>query len=144
MKRMSGFTLIELIMVIVILGILSAFALPRFADMSNDARLASLDGAAGSLRSAMNIAHAQYLADGSSGTSVSLDGQTVNLVFGYPAATATGIGTAVDASGYTATADATATPPTYTLAVQTDCQVVYTEAANATTLPTIASTTTGC
>ena len=66
MKRVSGFTLIELIMVIVILGVLSAFALPRFADLGGDARLASLNALAGTLRSSSNIAHAQQLADGNS------------------------------------------------------------------------------
>ena len=69
MKRVSGFTLIELIMVIVILGVLSAFALPRFADLGGDARLASLNALAGTLRSSSNIAHAQQLADGNSGSS---------------------------------------------------------------------------
>ena len=51
-NQQSGFTLIELIMVIVILGILAAFALPKFADLSGDARASSLNGALGSVRSA--------------------------------------------------------------------------------------------
>ena len=85
--KQSGFTLIELIMVIVILGILSAFALPKFADLSGSAEKATVEGVRAALRSSAAIVHAQFLAGGSVGTTVEIEGNTINLVEGYPAQT---------------------------------------------------------
>lgn len=86
--RDSGFTLIELVIVIVILGILAAAALPRFSDLSRDARIASVNGLAGSLRSVAAIAKSTQLAKGySSGQTVTLDGTAVAMSGGYPLAT---------------------------------------------------------
>lgn len=120
MSKQQGFTLIELVMVIVILGILSAFALPRFANLGAEARAATLKGAQGAVRSAAAIAHSKWLAQGGGGT-VDLDGAAGITVGteGYPTSDAAGIGTAaqLDAVDFPLTAGATVTTDNATITV---------------------------
>src|SRR5689334_14612875 len=88
----GGFTLIELVVVIVILGILAAFAVPRFARLDGQARIASVRSLEGSLRSASALTHGLWLAAGTNPTSVAVEGSTVQMtVAGYPTAAANGI-----------------------------------------------------
>lgn len=104
----GGFTLIELIVVIVILGILAATALPKFANLGGDARLASLQAAKGSLAATSAMAHGKYLVNtGTPLTTLALEDATVNFptspATGYPKADnglATAAGLAADYTVY--------------------------------------------
>ncbi|MGC9491222.1 type II secretion system protein [Vibrio genomosp. F10] len=89
MKRQGGFTLIELVVVIVILGILAVTAAPRFLNIQDDARNATLEGLAGAMQGAAGIVYGKSAIEGTEAVSsavVNLSGDDINTVFGYPAA----------------------------------------------------------
>lgn len=137
-NQQSGFTLIELIIVIVILGILAAFALPRFADMSGDARKATLEGAAGSMRSASAIAHSAYLAAGTAPGTVTLEGAPILLAFGYPTLASIMTAAQISPSDFDTSVPGTVTAKS--AADATKCKIVYVQATSTAIAPTITVT----
>lgn len=130
-SQQAGFTLIELIVVIVILGIMAATALPKFNDMSTDARIAKMQAAAGAMKSAAAGAHAAYLIAGSPANNrVTIEGTTYTLTNGYPRATNIGALAGLINTDYQINGGRIRDLNKNT------CQVVYTEA-TATTPPAV-------
>jgi MSHA pilin protein MshA len=97
-KRATGFTLIELVVVITVLGILAAFAVPRFINIQANARASAIESLQGALRSSAALTHSMWMVSGQPAT-VPVEGAVITMTNGYPNL-ATIIDTLVDSSGF--------------------------------------------
>lgn len=97
--KLAGFTLIELVVVLVILGVLAAFAIPRFTNLQSAARASAIESILGSTKSAASLAHSVALTNGvGPNAPINMEGQVVTMLGGYP-----------DAGGMLVAAQVTAT-----------------------------------
>ncbi|PSJ48249.1 MSHA biogenesis protein MshA [Zobellella taiwanensis] len=162
MKRAAGFTLIELVIVIVILGILGAVAAPRFINLQDDAYAANINGLKSSIQSAMTLGNTKAILEGkdqgNTVQDVTIDGDTVKFIYGFPTANTNGIvemlqdldvaaSGSVSTQAFTAIGGADAAGNELTIRPSARdgvaCEVVY-KAATSSSAATVSSNTSGC
>ncbi len=166
MQKSKGFTLVELVIVIVILGILAITAAPKFLNLSSDAKISTVNGVKGALQSANAIIYSKAVLAGvhkkDTGATVAVEGGNVALAYGYVTDTAAEVQKVLDLEGgftvIQATAGSYTSKPSDVTVVASDvliytgdvpteasaCMLVYTKATSTTTKPTYQLVTSGC
>lgn len=146
-RTTSGFTLIELIVVLLILGVLAATIAPKFFDLAGSARAAAVRTFASSMTSAAQMARAIQVTSGfSTGASITVEGVSLSMSFGYPTVTSISSAIAYDSSTFSrvVVSGGTYAFVVPTAADATNCAASYTPPVSAGNVPTIVHTTSGC
>jgi MSHA pilin protein MshA len=147
--KARGFTLIELVVVITILGILAAFAIPKFIALDTQARIATVNGLVGTVKSAAALARSLGMATGNPAIVV-MEGSNVTMLNNYPDSVAIGIPNAVNVSNldFTYAPGASGANGVWTRVgapgAAGTCIVTYTPATAAGVPPQVVATTGGC
>ncbi|MCE9790832.1 type II secretion system GspH family protein [Shewanella indica] len=173
MRKQQGFTLIELVVVIIILGILAVTAAPKFINLQSDARASALQGMKGAIQGANSLVYSKAALAGvekQPSTTLNIAGTTaanddVAIVFGYMAATQAALEAGMDArfdAGTSPTAEGSNDwvisedennkqvtiwqrgAPADVADPAASCKIVYVEPKEAGALPTITLTDDGC
>jgi len=139
-RTQPGFTLIELVVVIALLAILAAFAIPRYAGLEREARNAAVLGVSGSVRSGAALVHGLWLSQGIN--PVVMEGNSINLTEGYPDATDVSL-TLADLTGFTVTVNGGGNQAVFSKTGLSNCEVIYNDAL-ANSPPLISVDTSGC
>ncbi len=146
MKKQEGFTLVELIIVIVLLGILAAYAIPKYMSINREARISVTESLYGSVRAASDMVHGISEAQGvATGTITIAPGTTVTVNTGYATAAVTGIAAALaDLSDFTVVVAAnTITFQLNSAPNPATCCVTYTYVTGGGNVPVVTVTTSG-
>lgn len=150
LKKHAGFTLIELVVVVVLIGVLAAVAMPRFASMQKESRTAAMRTIAGNATSAFAVVYAKAAVQGvqtQASASIVMDGTTVQLKYGYPALlSALDVLQISPVSGFSMVPLSSVSGYVAPSGVANDanCRVVFTEASGIGSPATIQSTLTDC
>lgn len=145
----SGFTLVELIVVIIILGILAATAMPKLLDLGSDARVSTMKGVEGAMRGANVMIYGKAAAQGIQGkdaaatVKITVDGKDVLLKYGY----ASTVAALINVLDLSADFDSTTAPTQIQhkqASTPANCSVTYTAPTAAGASPTYLLETSGC